>query len=128
MMNRELLLQLIVFGIVGVTATLTHYFVALFTHELGEVNLYIANLLGYGTAVAVSFFGHGRFTFKHELDWSVFSRFAILSVSTFCTSELMLAVMEQVLELEHRISLAVVVLTIPLITFVFSKLWVFRAA
>ncbi|SMF03684.1 Putative flippase GtrA (transmembrane translocase of bactoprenol-linked glucose) [Alteromonadaceae bacterium Bs31] len=125
-LSRELIVQLMIFGVVGVTATLTHYFTALLSHELGGIDLYLANLFGYVAAVMVSFFGHGRFTFKQELNWGVFVRFSIVSVSTFFCSELILLGLEKGLDLPHRISLAVVVSTIPLITFVLSKLWVFR--
>ncbi len=126
-LSRELIIQLMIFAVVGVTATLTHYFTALFSHELAGIDLYLSNLFGYVAAVMVSYFGHGRFTFKQELNWGVFTRFAIVSVSTFLCSELILLGLEKGLQLPHRLSLAVVVCTIPLITFVLSKLWVFRS-
>ncbi|WP_246434657.1 GtrA family protein [Teredinibacter haidensis] len=126
-LKRELIVQLLVFGVVGVTATLTHYFTALISHEWAGIDLYFANLIGYVSAVMVSYFGHGRFTFKQELDLQVFLRFALVSVSTFFCSELILLALETFLQLSHRVSLGVVVCTIPVITFVLSKMWVFRA-
>jgi putative flippase GtrA len=124
--NRKLVRQLVVFGMVGVFATLTHYLVALFFHEILNVNLYVCNLIGYCSAVTVSYFGHGMLTFQVNLNHSVFVRFVVVSVTTFLVSEGILAVMENTLQFSHRISLAVVVLTIPLITFILSKAWVFR--
>lgn len=126
-LSRELIVQLFVFGLVGVTATLTHYFVALFSHEVGGLDLYLANLAGYCSAVAVSYFGHSLLTFRRELNLKVFFRFVVVSVSTFLCSELLLFGLEQGLALPHRVSLAVIVCVIPVITFVLSKLWVFRA-
>jgi len=126
-LSRTLIIQLVVFGVVGVTATLTHYFMALFSHEIMTLSLYVANFLGYVSAVMVSFFGHGRFTFQQKLSWGVFARFALVSVGTFGCSELILLALESYFSLSHRISLGVVVCTIPIITFVLSKLWVFRA-
>jgi len=125
-LNRELIRQLAVFGVVGVTATLTHYFVALFSHEIGRVDLYIANLFGYVSAVMVSYFGHSLFTFRQSLKLNIFFRFAITSVTTFLVSELILLFLESGLKLPHRVSLGVVVCTIPVITFIISKFWVFR--
>ncbi|WP_018415424.1 GtrA family protein [Teredinibacter turnerae] len=125
-LNRALIIQLAIFGVVGVSATLTHYFVALLSHERALVPLYLANILGYCAAVAISFFGHGKLTFRRELDLGVFLRFVVVSITTLGVSELLLFIMETWLVLSHRISLAVVVCTIPVITFLLSKLWVFR--
>ncbi|ACR13264.1 GtrA family protein [Teredinibacter turnerae] len=125
-LNRALIVQLAIFGVVGVSATLTHYFVALLSHERALVPLYFANILGYCAAVAISFFGHGKLTFRRELDLGVFLRFVVVSITTLGVSELLLFIMETWLVLSHRISLAVVVCTIPVITFLLSKLWVFR--
>ncbi|WP_339067424.1 GtrA family protein [Teredinibacter turnerae] len=125
-LNRALIVQLAIFGVVGVSATLTHYFVALLSHERALLPLYFANILGYCAAVAISFFGHGKLTFRRELDLGVFLRFVVVSITTLGVSELLLFIMETWLVLSHRISLAVVVCTIPVITFLLSKLWVFR--
>ncbi|WP_236074859.1 GtrA family protein [Teredinibacter purpureus] len=124
--SRELIVQLLVFGVVGVLATLTHYLVALFSYEGLNLSLYFANLLGYLSAVLVSYFGHGRFTFKQSFRWALFVRFSVMSVTTFLCSELMLVGLENYAQLPARFSLAVVVCTIPIVTFVLSKLWVFK--
>lgn len=126
MIDRKLLRQLLVFGMVGVVATITHYLVALACHELLDVNLYGANLAGYGTAVAVSYVGHGRLTFQTELNQSVLQRFLVVSLAAFFASEGLLAALEAGLQLPHRVSLAVVVMIIPAISFVLNKLWVYR--
>jgi putative flippase GtrA len=126
MINYPILRQLFVFGLVGIVATLTHYLTALFCHEGLAINLYISNLLGYCSAVAVSFFGHGRYTFRVTLNQHIFRRFVFTSISAFLASEAILAVLENSLQLPHRVSLGFVVLTIPIFTFVLSKLWVFR--
>jgi len=125
-LDSALVRQLFFFGIVGISATLTHYFVALLSHDFLGVSLYIANLLGYCSAVAISYFGHSKLTFSRELNWLVFTRFVVVSVCTFGLSELILWGLESQIKLHHALSLAVVVCTIPVITFLLSKLWVFR--
>ena len=50
------------FFVVGILATATHYLVAMLW--LGWVSVWLANLLGYLAAVAVSYFGHQRITFR----------------------------------------------------------------
>lgn len=126
MISRTTFRQLVVFGLVGVVATITHYLVALGCHEGLGISLYVANLAGYSSAVTVSYFGHGKFTFQAVLNRSVLQRFLVVSVSTFFASEGLLAVLQAGLNLPHRVSLAVVVLTIPVVTFLLNKLWVYQ--
>ena len=124
--NRALLLQLVVFALVGVVATLTHYFVALGAHEVLSLHLYAANLAGYISAVGVSYVGHGKLTFQADLNKQVFRRFVIVSISTFLASEAILITLETGLHLPHRVSLAIVAAIIPAIIFTLNKLWVYR--
>lgn len=50
----------------------------------------------------------------------------MVSIATFLASEGLLAGLEAGLHLPHRRSLAVIVLTIPAISFLLNKLWVYR--
>ncbi len=125
-MTIKLLRQLVCFGIVGVAATLTHYLMALGSHEGLGLNLYAANLMGYVTAMTVSFYGHGWLTFRVELTRATLQRFVIASVSTFLSSELLLWALETGTDLSHRITLSIVVISVPLVSFVLNKFWVYR--
>lgn len=126
MVSNDLKRQLFYFGVVGVSATVTNYVVAVGVHESLGINLYAAQLVGYGFAVMISFFGHGMLTFKAKISSIVFVKFIAVSLSTLWLSEIVLFLLESVLNLHHRISLLVVVFTIPVTTFFLSKLWVFR--
>lgn len=125
-MIRINLREIICFGIVGITATVTHYLVALTSHEVAGVNLYLANLIGYVTAMAVSYFGHGRFTFQVALTGANLRRFVVASVTTFLFSELLLFLLERGTELPHRITLSLVVVSVPIFSFLLNKFWVYR--
>ena len=114
------------FGLVGVTATLTHYLMALASHEFLGLSLYVCNLIGYACAVGLSYIGHSLLTFRVDLCPRIFRRFVIVSVATFASSEVLLAGLETAFDLPHRFSLGLVVLTIPVISFVLNKLWVYR--
>jgi putative flippase GtrA len=126
MLSRETFRQLAVFGLVGVMATVTHYLVALGCHEIAGTGLHASNLIGYACAVGVSYFGHGLLTFRVQLDGRVLRRFVLVSIATFAASAGILAGLEDYLNLPHRLSLAVVVMVIPLISFLLNKLWVYR--
>jgi putative flippase GtrA len=56
----------------------------------------------------------------------VFRRFMTVSIAAFLASEALLAGLEAGLQLPHRLSLAIVVLIIPAISFLLNKLWVYR--
>ena len=125
MISKELARQTFFFALVGIAATLTHYCVALLLTKTEVLSVYWANLAGYLTAVCVSYFGHGHLTFKVELNHAILKKFVIVSISTFLASEGILFALENYLQLKHEISLAVVVVTIPFISFVLNKFWVF---
>lgn len=59
-MRREILM----FLLVGATATLTHIAVAIPLEGWFGLQPHLANLGGYFSAVGVSYFGHGRLTFR----------------------------------------------------------------
>lgn len=118
--------EILCFALVGVAATAVHYLVALIAVEALHMSVYVANLSGYICAVAVSYFGHGKLTFRAHLDYSVFRRFVLVSLITFCASELFLLGLEMFLHLSHRLALAFVVLFVPAVSFVLNKFWVYR--
>jgi putative flippase GtrA len=118
--------EVICFGLVGVTATLVHYVIALLAIEAVQVNIYVGNLTGYLCALSVSYFGHGKLTFRAALCHNVFRRFACVSLLTFCASELLLAGLENSLHLSHRIAMAIVVICVPAVSFALNKFWVYQ--
>jgi putative flippase GtrA len=126
MKSTRLLSQIFYFGAVGITATIVNYVAALIFHEQLSVSLYTAQLLGYCLAVTISLLGHSKFTFRSQLTFGVFFRFVVVSLSTLGLSEFLLLCLESLLAISHRFSLLIVVCTIPVITYILSKLWVFQ--
>ncbi|WP_086931323.1 GtrA family protein [Agarilytica rhodophyticola] len=125
MMNRNTLKQVFAFGCVGVLATAVHYCVALFLSEAQLTSVYLANICGYLTAVLVSLYGHSIFTYKKKVNIVVAQRFAIVSVSTLLCSEILLFVLQSTLQINHRISLAIIVASVPVVSFFLNKFWVY---
>ena len=118
--------EIIAFGFVGGLATITHYFCALISHEWLQLPLYIANLTGYLCAVGMSFIGHSKLTFQVNMSHSLFRRFILMSVATFGFSELLLWSLESGLQLPARIVMLAVVFTIPVISYLLNRFWVYR--
>lgn len=124
-LNKALILQIITFGCVGVIATLVHYCVALALSYYDVVVVYLANVVGYLSAVGVSLFGHSFFTYKKKITQTIVTRFIVVSLSTLLLSECILFVLERWLSLPHAISLAIIVSSIPVLTFILNKFWVY---
>jgi len=118
------------FFVVGIFATATHYLVAMFW--LGWVSVWLANLLGYLAAVAVSYFGHQRITFRvpvaevsHQRQAP---RFLLTSLCGLAISYLVLLAMNLLLSAPDWLSLACVVTLVPVYTYIANKYWVFKSA
>ena len=118
------------FGAVGVAATATHYLVA--TLVLTAVGAYAANLAGYLAAVGLSYQGHRRWTFRVSSDgmgnrWP-FARFVVVSLAALGLSEAVLHLGLSVPGLPRSVALLFAVLTVPPVTFLATRFWVFRGA
>jgi putative flippase GtrA len=96
-----------------------------------HIHLYGANLLGYLAAVAISYFGHQRYSFRVAAEdvshQRQLPRFVAGSLGGLALSYLLLALMRDWLGAPNWLSLAVAVGLVPVYAFVLNKLWVFRA-
>ena len=121
--------QVLRFALVGAAATCTHYIVALISAL--HIHLYGASLLGYLAAVAISNFGHQRYSFRVAAEdvshQRQLPRFVAGSLGGLALSYLLLALMRDWLGAPNWLSLAVAVGLVPVYAFVLNKLWVFRA-
>ncbi|WP_299443116.1 GtrA family protein [uncultured Rhodospira sp.] len=114
------------FGIVGVTATAVHYGVA---YAVAAVfGYYIGNVFGYLAAVGVSYLGHQRWTFKTErIDHRrQLPRFIATSLGAVAASQGVLFVALSLFAWPDPLALAAAVATVPPITFLLTRFWVFR--
>jgi putative flippase GtrA len=121
--------QFVRFAAVGATATCAHYALALLTS--GWVGIYSANLLGYSVSVGISYFGHQRFSFQIAANdiyhRQQMPRFLVGSLTGLALSYLVLALARGLLGAPDWLALAAAVALVPIYTFVFNKLFVFRS-
>jgi len=126
-MTRALIKQLVIFGLVGVLATAVHYVIALLAVEFLLLSVYLANIVGYLFAVGVSLFGHGRFTYRKRIDQVVAIKFACASLATLACTELILLMLGAVWGLPPKISMGIVVCSVPVLSFCINKYWVYAS-
>ena len=120
-----LLRQIVWFCLVGVAATVTHYFVALMCYEFVALNIYVGNVLGYVIALLISYFGHGIITFRQRLGRYMLVRFLTASITMLFLSQLILYGLNEFLKFNPRFSVLVAVIIIALLSFVVNRSWTF---
>lgn len=114
------------FGIVGIVATLVYAGATLFAIEILHLAPVLSSIVGQLTATGVSYFGHSMFSFAVQADHKTYlSRFLVILLLTFALNASVTWLLSDVLQISHRISVAVVTVLIPLVNFVCNRYWVF---
>ncbi|EKV32791.1 hypothetical protein C882_1629 [Caenispirillum salinarum AK4] len=118
------------FGVVGLAATAVHYLTALAALPVAPP-LY-ANVVGFLTAVAVSWIGHSRWTFRAAADGTGagaaarLPRFVATVIGGFSMSQGTLWLVERFDALPDALALMVAVGVVPPTTYLLNKYWVFK--
>ena len=124
---RQLVAQLSRFGFVGVLATVVHVVLGLSLHNGLGMAAFWANLLAFCCALGVSFVGQTRLTFPHATaDAGAFLRFVTVALTGLALNQAIVWVVTSALERPYWLALAIIVLTVPWITFALLKFWALR--
>jgi len=124
-----MLARLLRFAGVGGIATLVHVLTALGVAAALPVSAQMANVAGFGAAVAVSYLGHARVTFGADLrSGRQFLRFVALAALGLLASSGTVWLVTARLGLGLAVAMAVVAVVVPLTSYLAMRLWVFRAA
>jgi putative flippase GtrA len=114
------------FVLVGGAATSTHVVTALLAQHLLAVSPTTANLMGYSTAVLVSYLGNAGLTFGRQLlHGPQFLRFIVVSLAGLALSQSLTLLCVNLLHLPFAIALIPIVTLVPICSFVLSKVYAF---
>jgi putative flippase GtrA len=125
-----LLAQAARFGVVGLGATLVHVLVYAGLIELLGTAPLLANALGFATAVNVSFIGHRHWTFSDQRQARAqhsLARFWVVALLGFALNTLFVWLVTGPLGLAYGWAIPLIAGVTPLLTFVSSRVWAFRA-
>ena len=115
--------QAVCFGLVGLAATATHVAVGLgAAHAFGWAPA-AANVLAFCVALGVSYLGNSLLTFAVTPTRGRFVRFGLLSLAAFALNQGLVMLLTGPAAWSYAASLAVVVVTVPPLTFLLSKRW-----
>ena len=123
----QTLRQISRFGFVGIVATAVHVGVGLGLHEGAGLRPLWANLVAFGCALGVSFLGQTRLTFPDAAaDGGAFVRFAVVAVSGLGLNQSIVWLVTSVFARPYWLALAIVIFTVPGITFLLLKFWALK--
>lgn len=118
--------QLLSFGTVGVFATLAHVATAWLLIDGFALDKYLANLLGATAAFAVSFLGNARFTFETDRSLArCAARYLGVTLVSLALTSAIVAFVDRY-GLPTWLYVAIVLATVPPVTFLLAKLWAFQ--
>lgn len=122
--TKSAIAQLARFGVVGIAAMCVHWLVVRLLVPAGIAPL-IANVIGFGVAFNVSYFGHRNWTFaSNRAHRTTLWRFLTVALISFALNEVMYSMLLQFMD--YDLALAIVLVAVSALTFILSKLWAFR--
>ena len=122
----SLLRQIASFGVMGACATLLHVGVALLLTERAALDSFVANACGAAAAFAVSYLGNARITFPSQRGlWNGASRYLVVTFASLALSSAILVLTQRSGFPTYAYAL-IVVITVPLATFLLAKFWAFQ--
>lgn len=112
---------------VGLAATLTHAAAALLAAQIVGLAPLTANLIGYCSAVGLSYTANARLTFRRSArDVGQFARFLTISLGMLALNQGLVFLLVERAHWPFWAALIPVVPLIPAVSFSLSKLWAFR--
>lgn len=119
--------QIFRFGIVGVCAASTHFTVVVSLVQFASIVPLAANVVGFMVAFQVSYWGHKLWTFSDTvvLHRTAVPKLLFVQILNLAANESLFYIFLSH-HLPYQIALLLVLTILPIFTFTFSKLWVFR--
>lgn len=117
------------FFVVGAAATGCNYVAALAAQHFAGCGALLAGLIGYASAVGVSYFGNAGLTFRRPaLHGPQFLRFMTVSLAGLAINLGLVIAGTRLMRWPLWLALVPVVLIVPAATFAMAKFWAFRPA
>lgn len=122
-------MRLVAFALIGATSAAVHFTVAVAVVTLAGSAPMAGNIDGYGVALITSWLGQSRLTFREapRSTWTPV-RFALTSLSGFALNAMAYAALLRWTTLDYRVSLAIVLMSVALLTWVLCDQWVFAGS
>lgn len=117
--------QLLTFGLIGVANTLIHGAMLAWLIESWQWPLWAAHGLAFGCANVFSYTVNSRWTFSATLSWLAYARFLLSSLLSLALT-LLISWGAQRYGLNYKEGFVLVVVLVPIFSFLVMKFWAFR--
>jgi len=123
-----LLKQLTRFGVVGCGAASLHFFILVFLVEFGFLTPLYANVIAFFFAFQISYWGHRFWTFsgttaQHK---KALPKLLLIGGMGFFVNQSLFYILYTIAHFPYTVAQLLILTVVPIITFVISKLWVFK--
>lgn len=126
MRKVEEVAQISRFGVVGIISMLCHGVSLAFWIEIIGFSPVVSNSIAFLTAFSISYLGHYNWTFSSDSDHATsLPRFFVIAASGFLINGIIMDVATNKYDLHYSWGFLIIVITIPLLTYFVSRLWVF---
>ncbi len=127
-MNKAQILQIMRFGLIGVTAAVVHFNTVVMLVQEFQYAPLIANVAGFLIAFQVSYWGHRNWTFSDTAmsHSDAYPRLMLVQITNFAINEYLYYIFLS-LHLPYQLALIIVIAIMPIFTFITSKWWVFQS-
>jgi putative flippase GtrA len=123
---RDLVLQGLRFGMVGLWATAVYVVAALLAHRAGASSS-LANVLAYAIGTVVSFLGHFYWTFRKSTGHGrALLRFLVVSGCGFLLSAVIMHLVAETLRAPFWLALTAIIAVVPFVSWLLGRYWAFR--
>jgi putative flippase GtrA len=117
--------QFLIFGVIGGINTLIHSGVVITLVEVWRVHAVVANVVAFICANMFSFLMNCRFTFQNRPTWTLYRRFALVSLFSLALTVCLSAIAVW-MEWHYLVGLLLVILVGPFLTFILHKNYAFK--
>lgn len=124
---KSLFLQIIRFGIVGLSAATIHFLVVVLLVQTRNTPPLIANIAGFISGFQMSFWGNRLWTFQQSSvsNKSAFMKLLLVQIINFIANESLFYIF-LCLHVPYQLALFLVLSLLAVGTFIINKTWVFK--
>ncbi len=127
LLNNKTFQLMVRYGIVGVAASAIHFAISYISNNEFLLNPYLSHLLGFVFGLITAYTGHYYYSFKdNEKHSSRFPKFFVTALTALILHQGGVYVLVSIFNLNYSTQvLPLLILSVPMITFLMSKFWVF---
>ncbi len=125
---KPLLGLMVRYGLVGVVASVVHASISLVLHEIFGMDPFWSHATGVIAGMVTAYFGHYHYSFKDDgAHKKRFPKFFITALVGFFLHQSGVYLLVNQLTLDYSTqALPLLMVLVPMVTFLLSKFWVFR--